>query len=342
MVTTQISVTPVGSANYAGSVAKVSTGFLQAVVVWNGSSTWTLKLQSVQSTTTTLATASLTAPAGQQLWWVRLQCIDDSLVASVYNVDPSAVPGATPVATCSAVISGALAQQFGYEQSGFAGLTIGDTSHWCLLDWRVDSLWPCDFTMNVRAVQAPQVNHQPMKNYSRFQRDFQFAVRASDPRILCPTPLVVGVPSLSYVSVALGFTFPMTFPLEFDVPLSEPSGMPLTQTVTSDSEIVIKNRGTWIGRPIVTFYGGTTNPSLNNLSTGVSLKLNGTIADGDFVVADCKNYKLTNSAGAPVMGLFDITGDWMELAPDDNIFQLTGASPVGTPRATISSQHSWK
>src|ERR1700752_3337915 len=150
LVTAQVSVTPLGGANQMGVIAACtsSTSYLQSVCVWDGAVGWTLKLQAIQASgTTTLASAGIPAPPGQATWWVQLQMLSDEVTANVFAVDPRANPFAVPMATCSATLIGAMSEQFGYGATGFVGLTANSTANWAFLDWRVDSLYPCDFVI---------------------------------------------------------------------------------------------------------------------------------------------------------------------------------------------------
>ncbi len=355
VVTAQVSVIALGGANQIGVVSCCNsiTSYLQAVVTWDGASAWTLVLQAVQgSGTTTLASAAIYPPLGQATWWIQMQTIADEITASVYDVDPRAnpatilnsnspIPPSTPLATVSTQLLGTLAEQFGYKISGFCGLTATSTANWAFLDWRVDSLWPCDFVIGARLIQSPAMSHQVMKQVDRFKRDFQFSIRASDPRILCPTPISTTVELATAPDVELGRVYPRIYTLVYLTPLSEPSGVPVAQIEAPGLEVTIVNKGTWIAKPVVTFFGGIENPVLTNFTTGVSLALDGIIADGDYAAVDCNRFTVTNKAGNNVFGLFDPTSAWLTLAPGPNLLQFTGSNAVGSPLCTVAAAHSW-
>lgn len=344
IVTAQVSVTPIGVANDIGVVACCTsdTSFLKAVVSWDGSSTWTLNLQVEQMLgPSSLATASIAAPTQQTHWWVTLQSLSDTVTASVYDVDPRVDPTATPIATCSTTLLGEMAQQFGYGRSGYCGLVCTSTASWSFLDWRVDSLWPCDFTLYGRQASAgPALAHVAYKSQNRYTRDFQFSIRCSDPRIYCPTRISVSVPLSTASQVGLGRIYPRVYPLAYIVPLSEPSGEIISQmSQTLEAEVI--NRGKWISKPVVVIAGGITNPVLTNLTTGESLALTGTIAQGDSVTIDCDQRTLTNSAGVSVFSMFDPSSSFLRLVPGGNPMRFSGSQKVGSPTATILYQSTW-
>lgn len=346
VVTAMVSVTPVGGANQIGviSACTAANSYLYAVLACNSGYSFSLQLQAVlPSGTQTLGVAVLTVPSQQSTWWVQLQTVDDDCVASVYDVDPRANPSAIPTASVSATLLGATAEALGYGVAGFVGVTASSTANWCYLDWRVGSLYPCDFQIGARLIQSPAMGHTKQSmNTSRYMRDFQFSIRASDPRILCPTTITKTIPLQSTPSVALGRSYPKTYPFVYTTtPLSEPTGAIIAETPTQGSEVDCVNRGSWIARPIITIYGGVTNPTITNLSTGKSILLNGTIASGDYVAIDCLQFLLTNSVGANVFGLWDPTSDWITLQPGDNIFTLVGQGLDLAARATVRFSSAW-
>jgi hypothetical protein len=347
VVTASVALQPTATVQSIGviSAATASNSYLQAVLQYTGA-TWQVAIQAIQpSGTTTLATAALSPQISTpSIIWVQMQTIDDTVVATVYLQDPHAVQSPTVLATCFTTLTGALAQAFGYKQSGFVGLTATQLGgQWAFLDWRVDAIMPCDFVLNARTVQSPAISHISQNaTGTRFTRDFQFAVRASDPRILCPVQVSAIVPLLTGSGVYFGRSYPRSYPLTYNVPTSLPSNQPLTQSAGPTQQAVATNKGTWVARPLVTINGGITNPVLYNLSTGFSFALDGTIAQGDFVQIDAFNHTLTNKSGASVMQMFDTNNQrWPEIQPADNILQLAGSNPIGSPSATVAWNSAW-
>jgi hypothetical protein len=349
VVSAEVAVTPgVAGTQAIGVIACCTsdTSYLKAEIN-SSAGTWTLTIKAVQSSgTTTLASTALPSITQQTNWWIQLWTVDDVITAYVYAVDPVKNSSATPVATATATLMGAMANALGANQTGFVGLTTTATIPWYFLDWRVDSLWPCDFRIMARAVQAPQTVHakQQITQVDRFVRDFQFAVRASDPRILCPTQIQKPLQVVTALSVALGRIYTRTYPLAYLTPLSEPSGQILSQISgvgVAPQETAVINHGTWIAKPTIVFSGGITNPILINRTTGQSLILDGTISPTDSVTADCLNQTLINAAGGSVMGMFDPAGFWTTLVPSTNILTYTGSNSIGSPTATIYFSHAW-
>jgi hypothetical protein len=347
VVTGCVSVQPGVGTNSIGVVlcATASNSYLEATLNLSGT-TWSLSISAVQpSGTTQLASANLGPnPTIASTLWIQMQTLDDLVTATVFSQDPNVVQSPTVLATCSYTFTGALAQQFGFGQPGFVGLTSTLLDgRWCFLDWRVDAIYPSDFMLSARTVQSPAMSHTATNDLgTRFKRDFQFAVRCSDPRILGPVRLTSSVPLSSGAGVYFGRTYPRFYPTAYKIPTSLPTNAPLTQPVGLSEQAVIRNRGTWVAYPLVTIYGGITNPTLYNLTSGYNFSLDGTIASGDYVVIDSFNKVMTNKSGASVMSMFD-TGNiqWPEISPGDNTLQLVGSNPVGSPLATLSYSYAW-
>jgi hypothetical protein len=352
-VTAAISVTPQTTSTSAqmGVTAKMTSdsNFLCAAIVNNGAGGWSFFVfTQIGNVFTNIGSVSLSSnPTGQQTVWVQLQTVDDTVTATLYSQDPNVVSNPTVLAGPIVVnLTGVASQQLGAGQPGFCGLYYNSNpgiTSWAWLDWRVDAIYPCDFVINARTVQSPAISHTAESTTgTRFTRGFQFAVRASDPRILCPVAVTKTIPLTTGPGIALGRSYSRSYPLRYTTPTLMPTNQQVSQSGTSPQEIVVINRGTWVGRPVITINGGITNPVLVNYSTGKTFVLDGTIAQGDSVQIDAFNHTLTNAAGNSVMGMFDPQNQrWPELQPGDNVLQLLGSNPVGSPSATIAYNSAW-
>jgi len=77
--------------------------------------------------------------------------------------------------------------------------------------------------------------------------------------------------------------------------------------------------------PVWTVNGEAITPTLENLTTGVKLTYNGTVADGSTLVVDMSN-QTANLDGTDVTALMD--GEWVSLLPGQNEVKFTTSSSI--------------
>lgn len=327
-----------------GVIAKATSNaqFLHAIA-----STTSLSIVAVSAGAHNLGTpATLALTAGEQ-YWLRLTIIGDELVAAIFQVDPRLNLLATALGTVSAVLTGLLADTFGYQQQGFAGVEAygQNATQISVQDWRVDAIWPCDMVTNVRSITAPAIKATVATpgSMSRFKRDFQLTVRASNPRITQPTMQTKTSPVLTAASSAISFgrVYPRAYPLSYNVPIDQ-AGNLATVAAASPPLVECVNRGTWLAQPIITVYGGLSFPAILNDITGEFIVLDGTIANGDYVVINIAQHTLVNSSGNSVFSLWDPLSSWLQLRPGINRLILSGQSPAGSPKMTVAWANTWK
>ena len=304
-----------------------------------------------------LAQTALTLSAGEQ-YWLRVQTIADQVTASLYQVDPASNP-ASAMGSAASALSGVLAQQFGYLQQGFAGVFVGgqNATQMAIEDYRVDAIWPCDMVTNVRPIASPVIKNIIQQSTSsgagaagtigasatRMRRDFQLTVRASNPRLTQPTKQMLTTAVLTPASstVSLGRIYPRTYPLKYIVPVNA-LGQPASQSVSSVPNVECVNRGTWLAQPIITIFGGVSIPVLLLLPTNQFIQLDGTIANGDYIVIDTAKHTLVNSSGNNVFGLWDPSSTWLEFPPGPSRLLFFGQKIVGSPYVSVAWSNTWK
>jgi hypothetical protein len=114
------------------------------------------------------------------------------------------------------------------------------------------------------------------------------------------------------------------FPISFD-------------SVFGDS-IDVSNSGmveTW---PLITLFGPISDPSISNVTTGKSIKLQGvTVGEQpDFVVFDMKNRTVRQQGGGSLASKIDYdTSNWWPLEPGQNKLTLDGSSPGTNARMVL-------
>lgn len=123
---------------------------------------------------------------------------------------------------------------------------------------------------------------------------FTEAIRftAHDPAWYDPTP---SISTLIFGVAQSQLVFPITFPISF--------------SDTSDTSEVTYT-GSWPDYPSITVYGPVTGFSIENLTTGDKIQLNGVIAAGEIVTINLRGIKtITSSSGANVMSQLTADSD---------------------------------
>lgn len=146
---------------------------------------------------------------------------------------------------------------------------------------------------------------------------------ATDPRFYDETPTTAS--TFTGPLSGVGLLFPATADLYFGGPL--PSGV---VNVTNDGEVPAPWR--------VTFTGPVTDPRIENLTTGATLRLSGTVPPGAELVIDSGARDVT-LGGASRYGWLALGSRWSDLAPGPNTVRLTAAAGTGT--ATLSYRSAW-
>jgi hypothetical protein len=123
-------------------------------------------------------------------------------------------------------------------------------------------------------------------------------------------------------------------------------GVQQTQTLPYNSAQSVTNLGEGVageglqGTMQVTFTGPLTNPTLTNLTAGVSVTYTGTIASGTpaAVTLDCVNFLATTGAGANVISAVSHAGArrWNGLLSGANSCKLTSTNGGDTGTCTLT------
>jgi phage-related protein len=142
----------------------------------------------------------------------------------------------------------------------------------------------------------------------RLMRDFQVALRASNPRFM------------SWKERYIPLTAGATLPLSTDV----------------------LNLGNSNAQPRFQIIGPITNPVITNTTTGKVIALNTTITVGNTWTVDVGKKTITDQNGVNRFSALDITTDWVELIPGTNTIQLTGSGhTAGQTQLFIFNRDVW-
>jgi len=180
------------------------------------------------------------------------------------------------------------------------------------LTFRLDESLP---TMRVNC--RVRRRHIPLTRRHAFQNvrcDLQFV--AADPRIYSDEE---HGDSVEAASQATGFSFPYVYPRGFGAGPGEAG------------TLSVLNAGTAPAGWVATVLGPVTNPTLND-AHGHSLRWEGSLAAGEFVVFDANTLERTVLVGgtSSQYELLTIDSQWFELEPGDNSVVFLSDGGPGT------------
>lgn len=141
---------------------------------------------------------------------------------------------------------------------------------------------------------------------------------AADPRMFSD---VLKTGTLSPTGALFGVTFPLVFPLVFG---------------EAATGLMVKNDGNFPTPPILTVRGPATNPIVDNVTTGKSIALTGTIAGSDSVVINVTS-RVVSLNGVERADLLNVAGTtWWEIERGIQQLRLRGTGfSGGDTRLTV-------
>lgn len=121
--------------------------------------------------------------------------------------------------------------------------------------------------------------------------------------------------------------------------LAWPLGWPLGWGTVVSGLVNVTNSGTFPTRPVVTFIGPLTSPSIQNVTTGLTWASNFDLQSGDQLVVDFDARTVLLNGTASRYSTVLATSTWWELLAGVNQLRL-GAS-AGTGTATVVFRSAW-
>lgn len=152
---------------------------------------------------------------------------------------------------------------------------------------------------------------QPLRITGAWQKEFQLAVVAADPRIystaLHQEDVVPGADGLG------GFSSPLTSPLTSSAPVS--------------GQVMVDNQGSAQSPALLVINGPCTNPRVINFTTGEELVLTYTLGEAEFLVIDMLNRTVLLNNSASRYGAVDFNAtSWWWLEPGENDIRFAPSS----------------
>jgi hypothetical protein len=162
--------------------------------------------------------------------------------------------------------------------------------------------------------------HQPLRMEGTWQKSYQLALVAEDPRIYSFVTNSVQVLAEILGGSDIGRGYDRTYDIDYGP--ANPNG-----------QVLATNAGTTLTYPVLTVTGPGTNPSISNLTTGETLYLNYELAADELLTLDMLNRTvLLNGTASRYSAVDFIRSDWWGLMPGLNDVRVsftthsTGAS----------------
>lgn len=172
--------------------------------------------------------------------------------------------------------------------------------------------------------------HQPLRIEGAWQKTFQVALVAEDPRIYSAEEYLADIMASSVGITDVGRSYDKSFDIDYGPPVS------------SGAQNII-NHGTATMWPIYTLYGGLTNPVILNLTTGEAIYLTYTLGVGETMVIDTLNRTIKLNGTTDRYGSLDfLRSSWNGLFPGLNDIRLAFDSfNGGAAKLRVSWRDAW-
>jgi hypothetical protein len=112
--------------------------------------------------------------------------------------------------------------------------------------------------------------------------------------------------------------------------------VPFTLSGGTSGEGTAANGGDLNTYPVITLSGPLTNPTIRNVTTGLSMQLQMTILTGATVVIDMQNKTIIQDGSINQLDKMTAGSDWWWLQPGNNTIRLTTSTSAQTGTAVLS------
>lgn len=146
---------------------------------------------------------------------------------------------------------------------------------------------------------------------------------AADPRVYSDALLEL---STGMQSPGVGRSYPLTYPRTFGA-------------IGTDGSLQITNAGTYPTRPVITFRGPCSDPTVWNDATGEFVTLGVTLTASDVVVVDFDARQMTFN-GAPRWDFY-ASSTWWELAPGTTQVRFTADAFQAAASMSVAWRSAW-
>lgn len=170
---------------------------------------------------------------------------------------------------------------------------------------------------------------QPLRIQGGWQKEFQLALVAADPRIYNTT---LGSTQISATggSGTVGRAYDRGYDVDYGAGVIA-------------GQAFITNLGNALTFPLLTVYGPGVNPILTNFTTGESISLTYSIGVAEWLTIDTLNRTvMLNDASSRYGSVNFLTTDWWGLVPDVNDIRLAFGGSFSSPASlTVQWRDAW-
>ena len=150
--------------------------------------------------------------------------------------------------------------------------------------------------------------------------------QASDPRVYDAN---LSTQTIGPGTGGSGFTFPFTFPFTFGAG-------------ATGNTFTAVNNGTFPTLPVITISGGAiTNPSIQNVTAGLTMLIDISLGTTDTLVIDFNSRTIVLNGTSSRRNLMDPSSRWWALAPGNNVIKFFGTPGAGSPLMTMTWRSAW-
>lgn len=167
---------------------------------------------------------------------------------------------------------------------------------------------------------------QPLRIIGAWQKEFQLAVVAADPRIYGAE---LKTEQVAAVGGSIGG-------------LSSPMTSPLTSNAGVAGQMNVENRGNTGTAPLITIYGPCVNPVIVNFTTGEEIALVYTLSANEFLVLDTLNRTVLLNNTASRYGAVDFARtSWFWIEPGLNDLRFSPSSASAGSSMVVQWRDAW-
>lgn len=169
---------------------------------------------------------------------------------------------------------------------------------------------------------------QPLRVTGTWQKEFQLAMVAADPRIYSYALNSMEV-TASAAGAASGRGYPEGFNIDYGP--SAPNG-----------QLLVNNVGTTLTYPVLTVTGPGSNPTLSNLTTGQAISIRYTLAAGETLTIDTLNRTIILNGTVSRYGALDFLNTaWWGVVPGVNDIRLAFTSFSTGAKLRVDWRDAW-
>jgi hypothetical protein len=170
---------------------------------------------------------------------------------------------------------------------------------------------------------------QPLRITGAWQKEFQVALVAADPRVYSDALNSSTVATADPGAATPGRVYSKSYSITY-------------AAATPIGQILVTNAGTTVSYPTLRVYGPGNNPVLYNFTTGQSIRLNYSLSAGDWLTIDTLNRTVLLNDGTSRYGAVDFANtSWWGLNPGVNDIRVAYDAYVSGSSLNVQWRDAW-